>query len=233
MVTSMRYGAGQAALVSTDEIWRWRFGLGEVLPEQFWIQMMRMLSRDRLSMSGQGAVVNVNPRRVHVGEPVVVDLRLVDAELIARGVQEIPIEVVDASDGTSSMMTMRQVGSDGDRFEATLIADRAGSFEIRIDDPALNRYDLSARFAVQLRDDEMRNPSTDHALLAQLAAETDGLVVPAGDLGLLTGPGGLRNRAVRTPVDLVEPLWDTPLALGLVLLLLTVEWVGRKMVRLL
>jgi hypothetical protein len=167
---------------------------------------------------------------VNVGEPVVVDLRLIDAELIARGVDEIPIQIVDAKDGSSSAMTMRSVGTDGDRFEATLIADRAGVFDVKIDDPALNRYDLGARFEAQLRDDEMRNPSTDHGLLTMLADQTGGAVVPVSDFDTL--PRRLPKREVRTPVDIVEPLWDTPLALILILVLLTSEWVGRKMVRL-
>ena len=34
------------------------------------------------------------------------------------------------------------------------------------------------------------------------------------------------------PPFIREPLWDSPLALIVVLLLITVEWVGRKMIRL-
>ena len=35
LVLHMRYGAGRVIYVATDEIWRWRYGRGERLPEQF------------------------------------------------------------------------------------------------------------------------------------------------------------------------------------------------------
>src|SRR5262249_29379042 len=41
LVIDMRYGAGQSIYVATDEIWRWRYGRGEALPDQFWVQMIR------------------------------------------------------------------------------------------------------------------------------------------------------------------------------------------------
>ncbi|MCH7571913.1 MAG: hypothetical protein IH891_03260, partial [Planctomycetes bacterium] len=43
LVLKMRFGSGQSIYVATDEIWRWRYGRGELYPEQFWVQMIRML----------------------------------------------------------------------------------------------------------------------------------------------------------------------------------------------
>ena len=66
--------------------------------------------------------------------------------------------------------------------------------------------------------------------LETLAAETGGKVVPLtslDDLGTL-----IPKRAQRTPNDDREALWDSPFALIMVLLLITLEWVGRKMIRL-
>jgi hypothetical protein len=42
----------------------------------------------------------------------------------------------------------------------------------------------------------------------------------------------LPNRAVRTINPLTESIWDSPLALIIALLILTLEWVGRKALRL-
>ena len=42
----------------------------------------------------------------------------------------------------------------------------------------------------------------------------------------------LPNRSVQTVKPLSERIWDTPLAFALVLLVLTAEWIGRKVLRL-
>src|SRR6185503_16728130 len=81
IVINMRYGAGQCIYVATDEIWRWRYGRGEALPDQFWMQMIRMLGRESLSNSGEPATLEANPRRVPVNQPARIELRLLDSQL--------------------------------------------------------------------------------------------------------------------------------------------------------
>jgi ribonuclease G len=62
------------------------------------------------------------------------------------------------------------------------------------------------------------------------AAETGGQVIMPNELEGL--PELLPNRAVTTVNPLHERIWDTPLAFLVVLVLLTVEWIGRKVIRL-
>ena len=81
LVVAMRYGAGQTIYVATDEVWRWRYGRGELYPDQFWVQMLRYLGRQSLATAGDRAVLEVNPRRVIVNQPVRIELRLIDAQL--------------------------------------------------------------------------------------------------------------------------------------------------------
>ena len=50
--------------------------------------------------------------------------------------------------------------------------------------------------------------------------------------GLGSCPQLLPNRSVQTVKPLSERIWDTPLAFALVLLVLTAEWIGRKVLRL-
>ncbi|MCL4199286.1 MAG: VWA domain-containing protein [Phycisphaerales bacterium] len=235
LVTFMRFGAGQSVFVATDETWRWRYGLGDLLQEQFWNQLIRMLGRDRLTLSGRPATLTVNPRRAEVGQPIVIELRLLDAELAQRAISEIPVELVDPADGSVVALSLSAVDDTLTRYEAAYVPDRAGNLDVRIVDPALARFDLGQRIEVARPEDEMRRPDADHELLRTLAEETGGQVIdPAagGQAAPLEALRDLPNRSIRTPMDLVEPLWDTPLCLILVVLLLTTEWIGRKMLRL-
>ena len=81
-------------------------------------------------------------------------------------------------------------------------------------------------------DDEKRQPVPDHDRLAALAEQTRGRVVPLDDLWQLADPQAVPDNAVQEQNDIREPIWRSTLALLVVLTLLTAEWVGRKLVRL-
>ena len=79
-------------------------------------------------------------------------------------------------------------------------------------------------------DDERRQVAADHPRLTTLAKDTGGRVIELQNLEELEN--AIPSRAVRTENDIREPLWDSPLSLLLVVLLITMEWVGRKVLRL-
>ena len=66
----------------------------------------------------------------------------------------------------------------------------------------------------------------DHETLRQLAAQTSGQALYLDELDRLAEL--IPDRRVEIPDDLAEPLWDTRLVLGIMVLLLTVEWSIRK-----
>jgi hypothetical protein len=226
----MRYGAGQSIYVATDEIWRWRYGRGERLPEQFWVQMIRMLGRESLSTGDAQAVLEAAPRRVEVGQPVRLTLRLLDEQYVDPTRDTIRAVIEDPEGETVAEIDLERQASADARYAATIIADQPGSLTIRVDDPAEPNLRASATLDVFAPEDELRHPETDHDLLADLSEATGGRVLSENELGQL--PELLPNRAVRTLNPLTERIWDTPLFFALVLLLLTAEWVGRKVIRL-
>ncbi|MBA4120011.1 MAG: hypothetical protein C0513_04830 [Isosphaera sp.] len=81
-------------------------------------------------------------------------------------------------------------------------------------------------------DDERAVPQADHARLLNLAAQTDGRVVTPDRLAELPDLLPRRERRLSGPTE-SHDLWDTPAALIAVLGLLLLEWVGRRLVRLL
>jgi hypothetical protein len=86
------------------------------------------------------------------------------------------------------------------------------------------------RFECERPDDEVRRAAADHDLLAELARETGGAVVSPDRLDTL--PALLPKRSVVTEHATIEPLWDAPLSLILIVLLASVEWLGRRWMRL-
>ena len=232
LVMTMRFGAGQAIYVATDEVWRWRYGRGNRFPEQFWVQMIRMLGRESLAGGGAQATLDVAPRRIAVRQPLRVEVRLIDSQLVDAQRTSVRA-VLETLDGRElAELELKRVEGSENLFAATYLPDATGQLRVRIDDAALQSLSLQSPVEVFQPDDELRRPEADHELLQNLAAETGGAVLNSSNLHTLTDPRVMRNRAVRTITPLVEPVWDTPLAFGLVLLLLTMEWIGRKLIRL-
>ncbi|HZW09335.1 MAG TPA: hypothetical protein VFF69_05470, partial [Phycisphaerales bacterium] len=60
-VLTMRYGAGRVVFVGTDEVWRWRYARGGVLPERFYLPLIRLAGRGSLSRSGRPVVLEASP----------------------------------------------------------------------------------------------------------------------------------------------------------------------------
>ena len=229
LVVMMRYGAGRSIYVATDEIWRWRFGRGEQLTEQFWVQMIRMLGRESLTTAGEALALRVNPRRVEVGQPITIDVQLLDAQLVDAGRASIRA-IIETPEGEQvAELELMQNPDETDRYTATYLPDRVSELRVRLEDPLL-AGSYEAIVDVFTPDDELRRPAADHGVLADLSTATGGRMLNPEDVADL--PELLPNRSVRTENPLSESIWDSPLALMIVLLLLAMEWIGRKLVRL-
>ncbi|MEE8459168.1 MAG: hypothetical protein V3S08_04810 [Phycisphaerales bacterium] len=237
LVVQMRYGAGRIIYVATDEIWRWRYGRGERLPDRFWVQIIRRLGRESLAGSQKAATLEVSPRRLTTTQVMVIDLELLDARLFDESRASIRAVVETADGRTIADIELRRTdpGSESGRggavnFTATWRPGVTGQLRVRVDDPAFDAGRMTVPVEVFTPDDELRRPETDHMLLATLSAETGGRMLPPEDLGRLASL--LPNRSVTTINPLTERIWDTPLIFGLVLLVIACEWIGRKLIRL-
>jgi hypothetical protein len=237
LVVQMRYGAGQIIYVATDEIWRWRYGRGELLPERFWVQIIRRLGREGLSGSEQAAVLDVSPRRLTTSQVMRIELELLDARLFDETRMSIPA-IVEAADGAPvAEIELRRVDTVSRtaqrpivQYAATYRPGTTGQLRVRVDDPTIESARLHVPIDVFTPEDELRRPETDHSLLEAVAAQTAGRVLLPQDLGHLERL--LPNRSVRTINPLSERIWDTPIVFAMLLAMLTCEWVGRKVVRL-
>ncbi|MCX5662544.1 MAG: VWA domain-containing protein [Planctomycetota bacterium] len=250
LVTRLRYGAGQSLYVATDETWRWRYARGEIYFEQFWMQLVRMLGRNRLRQSTDRAAMEVSARRVQAGQAVVVDVTLNDELLISRELTQIAVSVLKAEGGPAGTQPGAQTGAQPAALERITLLPKprsaasagpatytglwrpstSGKLSLRVVEPALDDLNVTQAIEVLRPDDELRQPAPDRDRLVALSRDTGGSVVELNNLDELARV--VPNRARRTPNDIREPLWNSSLALMLVVGLLTLEWVGRKAVRL-
>ncbi len=255
LVLSMRYGAGRVLYVATDEIWRWRYGRGEFLPERFWVQMIRLLGRESLARSGKPAMLEVSPRRGEVDRPAQIELTLLDQSLVQASPGSMRVRVVreggvdggggqgaaPAQDPEVAELTLTPGGTGAAggaaarTYSTTWLPTMSGRYRVEAIDPMLatgaGGGGLSARVEVWQADDELRTPQTDHAALARLSDATGGKMLVPGELAEISKL--LPNRQLRIAGEPeIETLWDTPIALILVVLLAGIEWIGRRLLKL-
>lgn len=236
LVLSMRYGAGRSLYVATDEIWRWRYARGETLPERFWLQMIRLLGRESLARAGRSAVIELTPRRADVDRPVRVAVELLDQLLIEMALPSVQVRLSrrpaagDLGAPPTAELTLRPERDNRRLYTAIWLPPEPGLWTAQTTDPSLAGLSLSADALITLPDDELRTPETDHPFLIRISDDTGGSVFSAADLGTL--PERIPNRKIRLLNERTESLWDTPLALILFLALVTFEWVGRRVIRL-
>ncbi|MEQ8769269.1 MAG: hypothetical protein RIB60_02045 [Phycisphaerales bacterium] len=231
-VLSMRFGAGAVAYVATDEIWRWRYGRGEDLPERFWLPLIRQLGRSSLGQSDASATLTASPSDALVGAGVQIRVDLLDQELVDAAPQTVRAEVTRPGAAPVRVQLTRSDDSGvRARYAGTWGADEPGAYVVRVTEPLLAAMDLAAPVSVAWPDDERRHPETDHALLADLAERTNGAVVRLTELSSL--PDRLPNRELVIRGDPEwATLWDRPVVLAVLVLLLTMEWIGRRLIHL-
>jgi len=237
LLASMRYGAGLSMYLATDETWRWRYGRGEVLPERFWLQLLRYLSRSSIDSQDRTLQLLVEPRRVESGDPVRIEVTRSDPDAMRQGAsgrrEVVTLAPRDDAGATTEPTTVELATAEDvpGRASTTIFPDRPGIYRIStVAEPggAPTTVDLE----VVRSDLELARPETDHELLAQIADATEGEVLSIADLGALAGSDMLPNRALSVEHPLTQTLWDTPLALLLVILIPAIEWSIRRWSRL-
>ena len=214
-----RYGAGEVMYMGTDNLWRWRKNSGEEHHKRFWTQLVQRMALPRLSEFDRDFRLTVN-RAYRAGEPVRVTADLFGEERP----QEINAVYTDAS-GNEKAITLRLSGEDSRTYEGDFLPPTTGNYAIHlVEHPGKPRY-----FSVVDTNIEMKDTAMREAELRELAGRTGGMFAREFELKELRdriiSDAGTRN--VNAPED--HALWSTIPYFLLLLLVITAEWVIRKL----
>jgi hypothetical protein len=202
-----------------DETWRWRFKQGDRVYYRWWGQLIQYLGAAHLSggerrMSlrtdqpayprGQSALVTVRADEVPPGEPLTL---MVENE---RGEQSrIPLNLSAGAQGVREARVplespgMHKLSVEGHELEASTV--------VQVDAPQM----------------ELQDPAANLDYLERLASRSGGQFAVAADFQEWLDRINVSPASVHEHQDV--PLWDSPLLLGLFVVLLAVEWICRRL----
>ncbi|MEO0966638.1 MAG: hypothetical protein AAFY08_16180 [Planctomycetota bacterium] len=242
-IVRMRSGAGQTLYLATDEAWRWRYGRGELYHEQAWVQLIRLLARGRADIGQSNATLAVSAEQVGMGQALVVRLsggldggdadwgERVEVEVRADDDQAAPLapERVTLLAEPTTPSDRPGVLSGPTGWTGRWVARRPGTYELRVVGGGAGAIE-PITVEVLPSEAELRDVRPDRELLAGLADATGGQLLALDELAAIDTL--LPNRSRIVIDESRESLVHGLIGLAIALVLLGVEWVGRRWMRL-
>jgi hypothetical protein len=228
LLTYQRYGRGLAVAMPIQDSWTWAFDAsipyGDPTFPTLWRQLLRFLTSD---VPGR-VTAHVSTDQVNPHTPVDVRAEVVDSSFFSVNDARVVAHVSGGGGAARDVPLEWAVDRDGE-YRATFTPDAPGIYTVRVDatsrdgtvasDSTFVRVaDLNAEYV----DAEMRA-----SLLQRVARETGGRFYAPETVSTLAADVAMSKRGVTVANEM--DLWDMPVNLLLLVLLLSAEWGYRKL----
>ena len=224
-------GRGRSFISLTDDTWRLRRLVGNKWFYRFWGQVIRFVGASRLLGPSKRFSVSVDPREAILGGEINILARLLGPDFKPTSDEEVSLELerVDPPGEVPLKISALRNPARPEYYGVTVEARDLGEHRISLFDR--EKEVASANYRVVVPQLEYADPRMDEVRLKQVAASSGGTYHPARLAGELVDKIEVLEREVPISADR-EPLWDTRWVLLLFVLVLTVEWILRKVFRL-
>jgi len=231
LLASQLYGPGRTVFIGFDSTYRWRY-LAEDYFDGFWARLVDRVGRNKALGGRFPFQVNLGKGLYRVGDRVSVGVRYIDSAALAEA-SELTAELEIAGQPPEPLR-FEKAPDDPGLLTATFPAQQAGAYSLRIVPVAAADLGSGVRvstttFRVEPPRREIDEPSLNRPLLTELARLTRGDVFELVDVNRLDD--AITMREVTRTLETRDELWDAPLLYGTIVLALTVEWVLRKLYR--
>lgn len=226
------FGRGRTFISLVDSTWRWRRFRGKTIFYRFWGQVFRFASAGRLLGKTQRFSISTDQQEYTLGSEIKVLARALDRNFKPTQDEErtLFLERVDPPSDERKELNAAQVPARPEYYEMTVEAQELGEHRVWLEDREAEVASASYRVVVpQL---EYAEPRMDRPRLKQIAERSGGAYHE-----IYEAPGiPDRILPVERPILISSEqssLWDRWMWLVLAVALLTVEWIARKVWRLL
>lgn len=230
VLASQRYGSGRSMSLTTASTWRWQMMMpaADESQETLWRQIMRWLAVS----APERITIEFDREFYNVGDVVNVRATVLDSQYEPDNDATLWMQTSNPLQEFVDAPMEWDIEDDG-VYRASFVAEDEGVYSLLVDvaSAAGEQSDSSAEkraaFVVTPSLREYTNAELDSGLLARIAQ------VSGGSYFNLDGAGALASTIEFTPNaysrEVQIDLWDRPWLLGLLILLLCVDWVSRRM----
>jgi hypothetical protein len=231
LLASQLFGPGRTVFIGFDSTYRWRY-LSEDYFDGFWARLVDRVGRNKALGGRFPFQVHLGKGTYRVGERVSVGVRYTDPAALAEA-SELSAEV-EMAGAPPEPVRFEKVPDDPALLTASFPAEKAGAYSLRIVPVAAADLGSGVRvstttFRVEPPKREIDEPALNRPLLTELARLTGGRVFDLAEAHGLDD--AIPMREVTRTLETRDELWDAPLFYVTIILSLTVEWVLRKINR--
>lgn len=225
LVTS-RAGAGKVLYMATDSAWRWRRGVEDLYHYRFWGQVARWMSYQRNMAAGERVRLFYTPERPKPGDPVFLSANAFSENGAPLTEGNLQIDLT-APNGTSQRIELAQDDASWGSFSGQFKISQPGTWGVKAfiagDDSAF----IETKIISQTDDIEKTGLPARFEVLEEMTKVSRGRLVTAAQLEELV----TEINALPEPQPLVDSikLWAHWLAPTILVILLSLFWMGRKL----
>ena len=217
-------GSGKVLFMGTDSAWRWRRGVEDKYHYRFWSQVVRWMAHQRHLAGKEGIRVAYSPERPQPKDTVFLQATILnEAGFPAEG--GTVVGSIISPTGRAEHIQFSAMEGGWGVFKSSFTPREAGAHKLAIESPTHNRkmeMDLMVHQPVV----EVKGRPINRGALREISALTGGQTVSPAELQTLVQQISLTPEP--KPLEKRYRIWSSPYWGGLILLLLTIYWVGRK-----
>ncbi len=226
LLVTRNFGGGKVLYMGSDAAWKWRKGVEDTYHYRFWGQVVRWMSHQRHLAQEEGLRFVYSPEKPRRGDKIRLQVSAFD-----KLGQPTPGEKVTVSlKSPTGEVEKVQLAVENEAWgvhAGEYVPREGGVYEVEVAAASAGRK-LTSSIEVTVPTLEKIGQPARHDVLRELAAITKGQSVPAADwaslldqIKLLPEPKAEERRL---------QLWCNPWWVGALVVLLTLYWIGRKIV---
>ncbi len=228
LMVTRRFGAGRVLFVATDETWRWRYKVADVVHQRLWNQLARWVMRTPMAVQSEFVSLDCGAASYGVGESIEtrVQLRNPDGRPSAN---RTPTALVTSGGQLIARVPLLEDPNIAGSYAAELTTLPAADYQVTLEAAGFNREALAVHTnfsIVALPSLEMQQVTCDNQVLRGIAERTGGQFLPEVESGQLMSL--LHPFSTGRFIESDTVLWQTYWWFSAAMALLVCEWWLRK-----
>ncbi|MDF1811421.1 MAG: hypothetical protein P1V20_04385 [Verrucomicrobiales bacterium] len=227
LIVTKTFGTGKILFMGTDGAWRWRKGVEDKYHYRFWGQVARWMAYQRNMSQGETMRLFYSPDRPQTG-----DILTMNANVMSVGGEplrnaNVVVQIKTPSGKIESIRFQTGGADQWGLFTATYSPTEPGEYQVTMT-CAENGGTLETGFTVQGNLRERVGQPARKDVMEEIARITRGALIEKPDIAQILDK--IEKLPEPSPMERRLRIWSHPAWIGLLIVLLTAFWIGRKAV---